>query len=96
MTVPDSSPTTEAPLVRLYWRPGCAFCAVLRFRLHRHHLAMEEINIWDDPAAAAFVRSVAGGNETVPTVVIGDRSLVNPSPREVIDAVTAAIEGQAG
>lgn len=29
------------------------------------------------------MRSVAGGNETVPTVLIGDHALVNPSARRV-------------
>jgi mycoredoxin len=32
---------------------------------------MVEINIWEDPQAAARVRSVANGNETVPTVFVG-------------------------
>ena len=44
------------------------------------------VNIWDDPTGAEFVRSVAHGNETVPTVAIGEVALVNPS----IDAVLAA------
>ncbi|MGE0305934.1 MAG: NrdH-redoxin, partial [Acidimicrobiia bacterium] len=37
------------------------------------------VNIWDDPEGAAFVRSVARGYETVPTVSIGPEALVNPS-----------------
>jgi hypothetical protein len=45
-----------------------------------------EVNIWEDPSAAAFVRSVAGGNETVPTVTVGGRSFVNPSAETVLDA----------
>ena len=40
-------------------------------------------NIWEDPEAAAVVRSHARGNETVPTVVIDGVGLVNPSAREV-------------
>jgi mycoredoxin len=39
-----------------------------------------------DPAAKAFLRSVADGNETVPTVVVAGRALVNPSKRQLIDA----------
>jgi hypothetical protein len=30
---------------------------------------------------------IAGGNETVPTVVIDGRPMVNPAPRQVIAAV---------
>jgi hypothetical protein len=48
---------------------------------------MTEINIWDDPEAAAVVRQVTGGAETVPTVVVGGRAMVNPSPRAVLRAV---------
>jgi mycoredoxin len=73
--------------ITLYWRPGCMFCRRLRFVLWWHHLSVRQVNIWRDPDAAAFVRSVAGGNETVPTVVIDGRPLVNPAPRQVIAAV---------
>jgi mycoredoxin len=48
---------------------------------------VDEINIWEDPDGAAFVRSVAGGNETVPTVRIGTRSVVNPSPRDLLELI---------
>jgi hypothetical protein len=41
------------------------------------------LNIWTDPAAAAFVRSVNGGDETVPTVVIAGVTLLHPTPRQV-------------
>jgi mycoredoxin len=41
-------------------------------------------NIWEDDEAAAFVRSVNNGNETVPTVVIGEEFLTNPSPAAVL------------
>jgi hypothetical protein len=46
-------------------------------------VATEELNIWTDPGAAAFVRSVNGGDETVPTVVVAGEVLVNPTPRQV-------------
>ncbi|MFV5993944.1 hypothetical protein ACNPQM_16185 [Streptomyces sp. NPDC056231] len=47
------------------------------------------MNIWRDPEAAAFVRSVADGNETVPTVSVAGHAMVNPSKRQVLDAVRA-------
>ncbi len=50
------------------------------------HFISTEVNIWDDPSAAAFVRSVANGNETVPTVTVGTAAFVNPTPRDVIAA----------
>ncbi|MEV7779675.1 hypothetical protein [Kitasatospora sp. NPDC088351] len=45
------------------------------------------MNIWRDPEAAAFVRSVADGNETVPTVTVAGRAMVNPSKRQLMEAV---------
>ncbi|MFC4122328.1 hypothetical protein [Nonomuraea zeae] len=48
-----------------------------------------KVNIWKDPAAAAFVRSVANGNETVPTVTVAGRAMVNPFRRELLEAVEA-------
>jgi mycoredoxin len=73
--------------VTLYWRPGCRFCASLRRELARIGLATREVNIWDDARAASVVRSVARGNETVPTVIVGDRALVNPTAAQVVEAV---------
>lgn len=71
--------------VTMYWRPGCGFCAGLERQLVKHQIPFEKRNIWEDPEAAAFVRSVARGNETVPIVTVGDTSLVNPSLDEVAE-----------
>ena len=73
----------------MYWRPGCGFCAALKRNLDTKGVEYEMRNIWDNPEDAAFVRSVAGGNETVPTVTVGDTSLVNPSADEVIAAMAS-------
>lgn len=73
--------------VIFYWRPGCEFCASLRLALDKLDIPLKMHNIWEDPDAAAVVRSLANGNETVPTVVVGDISLVNPTPDEVIEAL---------
>lgn len=40
---------------------------------------MNRRNIWEDPEAAAIVRSIADGNETVPTLIIGHVGMVNPT-----------------
>jgi len=79
-----------APAVVVYRRRGCGSCASLRRRLRRAGLATVERDIWADPEAAAFVRRHAGGNETVPTVAIGDTVMVNPSAAGVLDAARAA------
>ncbi len=73
--------TTDA--VHYYWRPGCPFCSMLRRGLDRAGIETIDHNIWDDPEAAATVRLHASGNETVPTVVIGDVGMVNPNAKQV-------------
>jgi mycoredoxin len=74
----------DAPRIDLYWRPGCGFCSSLRRGLDKAGIERREHDIWADPDAAAIVRRVARGNETVPTVVIGDIGLVNPSAKQVV------------
>ena len=76
--------------VTMYWRPGCGFCAALKRNLDSRGISYEMRNIWDSPEDAAFVRSVARGNETVPTVVVGETALVNPSGDAVQAALSAA------
>ncbi len=71
----------------VFWRPGCPYCWRLRFKLRRAGVRVDEVNIWEDPAGAAFVRSITGGDETVPTVRIGTQSLVNPSPRRLLGMI---------
>ncbi|WP_330461455.1 glutathione S-transferase N-terminal domain-containing protein [Streptomyces sp. NBC_00820] len=75
--------------VVVYWRPLCPFCMRLRLKLRFTRLRHTEVNIWRDPAAAAFVRSVADGNETVPTVTVAGRAMVNPSKKQLLEAVAA-------
>jgi mycoredoxin len=76
--------------VTFYWRPGCGFCVGLRHELERAGVQLDERNIWEDEEAAAFVRSVARGHETVPTVVAGGQAMVNPSARKVLELLRPA------
>lgn len=81
--------TVEDSNVLFYWRPGCGFCAALERGLTRAGVVLEKRDIWDDSEAATFVRSVARGHETVPTVVVGGRAMVNPSIDVVLEALSA-------
>lgn len=71
----------------MYWRPGCGYCHSLLRSLERFEVPHDRVNIWENPDAAAFVRSVARGNETVPTVAIGDTALVNPTMYDVMETL---------
>lgn len=92
--VPNGSPAWQHNrTVTVYWRPGCRYCAKLRRDLRRIGLATTQVNICEVPEAAAAVRAVTGGNETVPTVVVGETVLVNPSAASVLDAARALAPG---
>ena len=69
--------------VNFYWRPGCPYCMKLEFSLKRKGIEFVKHNIWESEDAASIVRAAANGNETVPTVVVGDRALVNPSVKQI-------------
>jgi mycoredoxin len=68
----------------MYTTTWCGFCKRLKRQLAADGIEMAEIDIEQDPAAAEFVMSVNGGNQTVPTVVFPDGSaLTNPSAATV-------------
>jgi mycoredoxin len=68
----------------MYTTQWCAFCKRLKPQLAREGIEMTEVDIERDPAAAEYVMSVNGGNQTVPTVVFPDGSvMVNPSSIQV-------------
>jgi mycoredoxin len=68
----------------MYTTQWCAFCKRLKSQLARDGITMTEVDIERDPAAADYVMSVNGGNQTVPTLVFADGSvMVNPSAAQV-------------
>ena len=73
----------DAGLV-IYWRPLCGFCQRLLQALEVVGIRATLRNIWDDPEAAAFVRSVNDGAETVPTVVVDSTVYTNPPPDQLV------------
>ena len=84
---------TAEPGVVVYWRPGCGFCAMLRDELGELAGRARWVDIWADEDAAAYVRSVNGGDETVPTVVIDGVAHTNPPPRTVAERLAQDTDG---
>lgn len=79
--------------ITVYWRPGCPFCMVLTQRLKSAGLEVDWVNIWEDEEGAAFVRSANNGNETVPTVTVGETTMTNPSLGQIQDVLAARSGG---
>ncbi|MEV5411686.1 mycoredoxin [Thermopolyspora sp. NPDC052614] len=68
----------------VYTTSWCGPCRRLKTQLTREGISFREIDVEQDPEAAAFVMSVNNGNRTVPTVVFPDGTAVtNPSVLEV-------------
>ena len=68
----------------MYTTTWCGFCRNLKKQLARDGIEIAEVDIERDEAAAEFVMSVNGGNQTVPTVVFPDgTAMVNPSAAQV-------------
>ena len=82
----------NAPLT-VYTTSWCGYCHRLMTVLKSNKIPFDVVDIEQDPAAAAFVGSVNGGNKTVPTVKFSDgTTLTNPSAADV-EAKLAEVGG---
>jgi mycoredoxin len=67
-------------MLTMYSTTWCGYCHRLGSQLDRAGIPFVVVDIERDRAAAEYVRSVNGGNQTVPTVRFPDGSaLTNPS-----------------
>jgi mycoredoxin len=67
-------------MLTMYSTVWCGYCHRLRSQLDREGIRYQVVDIERDESAAAFVESVNGGNQTVPTVRFADGStLTNPT-----------------
>ena len=83
-----SQQATVPTEITMYSTPWCGYCHRLRGQLDREGVSYTVIDIEEHPDAAAYVREVNGGFETVPTVVFADGSaLTNPSLAQVLERV---------
>jgi mycoredoxin len=78
--------------VTMYSTTWCGFCRRLKLQMDAAGVAYTEVNIERDPDAAAFVQSVNGGNQTVPTLRFADGSaLTNPSLAQVTERLQSLV-----
>ena len=69
----------------VYRRDYCGYCRMLERALHGAGVDNDPRDIYDEPQAAAFVRSVNNGDETVPTVVLPNGEVrINPRPKDLL------------
>ncbi|HEX4204281.1 MAG TPA: mycoredoxin [Ktedonobacteraceae bacterium] len=77
--MPDLETPQKEKITTMYVTSWCPYCRNVKRWLDSHGVPFVSINIEENEDAAQFVRSVNGGNQTVPTVVFPDGSVeTNP------------------
>ena len=77
-------------MLTMFSASWCGYCHRLKSQLDREGIAYEVVDIERDPAAADYVMSVNGGNQTVPTVRFPDgTAMTNPSIVQVREHLAA-------
>jgi mycoredoxin len=77
-------------MLTMYSTSWCGYCHRLKTQLDREGITYDVVDIEKEPAAAEYVMSVNGGNQTVPTVKFDDGSaMTNPSIVQVKDRLAA-------
>jgi mycoredoxin len=67
-------------MLTMYSTTWCGYCHRLKSQMDREGISYQVIDIERDPAAAKFVETVNGGNQTVPTLRFDDgTAMTNPS-----------------
>ncbi len=84
----DVEPPAEPVVPVVLWRPGCGFCRILFSGLERHGVAHTRVNIWEDAGARRMLNDRIG-SETVPSVLLGEAIMVNPSVTDLLERLEA-------
>lgn len=80
--------STDSTPVIMYSTVWCGYCQRLKAQMQRAGIEYTEVDIEADPDSAAFVASINGGNEVVPTLKFSDgTTLTNPPIAEVVAKV---------
>ena len=74
----------------MYSTRWCGYCRRLKLQMDQAGISYREVDIERDPAAATFVESVNGGNQTVPVVQFPDATTAtNPSLSQIQSRLAA-------
>ncbi len=74
--------------VTMFSTTWCGYCIRLKRQLEREGIAYDVVDIDRDPSSEEFVKSVNGGNATVPTLRFQDgTTLTNPTIQQVVAKV---------
>jgi mycoredoxin len=81
--------SSSASGVTMYSTTWCPDCHRAKMFLKQWGIPYSEVNIEQTPGAAEMVMGWANGKRVVPTILVGERVLVNPRMRDLAEAVGA-------
>lgn len=76
-------------MVTMFSTTWCGYCRRLKRQMTDAGIAYREVDLDDDPSHDRRIIARTGGFRTVPTVEVHGELLVNPSLREVEEALSA-------
>jgi glutaredoxin-like protein len=76
--------------IRVYGTQWCPDCVRVKQLFSRHKIAFEWIDIDQDEQACAYVQKVNGGNQSVPTILFPDGSILVEPTNVVLEKKLAA------
>src|SRR5437762_2393160 len=82
----EDFPDLIEPIV-FYCTEWCPDCTRSRRQLRRLNVPFEEIDVESVAGAEDRMKAFNGGSGKVPTIVIGNRVLIEPTDREICEAV---------
>lgn len=86
MSVTATAETLEEQTLVMYTTSWCGDCVVTKRALSKLAVPFREVNIEENPDAAAYVMEVNGGRRSVPTLVYkGDAASLSGFSRAKLD-----------
>jgi mycoredoxin len=77
-------------VVTMFTTNWCGYCRRLKRQMEDEGIAFREVDLDRDASHDDRIRHATGGYRTVPTLEIGGRLLVNPTLRDVREALAGA------
>jgi glutaredoxin len=84
---PGETPLSKS--VKMFTTSWCGYCVGTKRYLQSKGVQFEEIDIEQQPEYGEKIEQLTGGFRTVPTVEIDGKLMVNPSRREIDEALQA-------
>ncbi len=79
------------PDVKMYTTTWCGICVHTKRYLNSKNVEFEEIDIEEQPQYGDMIEKLTGGFRVVPTLDINGKVMVNPSRKEIDEALAEPV-----